>query len=163
MHHDAHRRREPVMAGEGAGDLLQALGGMTGALAGVAPGGLCLGLALHLCNQLLRGRGWWAIGRAAPDGRPRVTRRDAVAAWLAGAGAAGVLTAQVGDALRIWLLTRRAPHAGYALVAGTLVAEGAGELVAGLPLPVVAVAVGVGAAPAGAGGGGAGGGGGGGL
>jgi uncharacterized membrane protein YbhN (UPF0104 family) len=132
------------MGGEGAGDLLQALGGMTGALGGVAPGWLCLGLALHFCNQLLRGRGWWAIVRAAHDGPTRVTRRDAVAAWIAGAGAAGVLTAQVGDALRIWLLSRRAPDAGYALVAGTLVAEGAGELVAGLPLPVVAVAVGVG-------------------
>jgi hypothetical protein len=38
------------------------------------------------------------------------------------AGAAGALTAQVGDALRVWLLSRRAPDAGYALLAGTLVA-----------------------------------------
>ena len=132
------------MGGEGAASVQQAFGGMAGALTGVAPGWLCLGLALHLCNQLLRGRGWWAIVRAACDGRTRVRRREAVAAWIAGAGAAGVLTAQVGDALRVWLLSRRHPDAGYALLAGTLVAETAGEFVAGLPLAVFAVAIGVG-------------------
>jgi hypothetical protein len=132
------------MASEGAGAVRQAFSGMTAALAGVAPGWLCLGLVLHLCNQLLRGRGWWAIVRAAHDGCTCVRRSDAVAAWIAGAGAAGVLTAQVGDALRVWLLSRRAPDAGYALLAGTLMAEAAGEFVAGLPLAVAALAVGVG-------------------
>jgi lysylphosphatidylglycerol synthase-like protein len=132
------------MGGEGAGAVQQAFGGMAAALAGVAPGWLCLGLALHLCNQLLRGRGWWAIVRAAHDGRIRVRRRDAIAAWIAGAGAAGVFAAQVGDALRVWLLSRRVPDAGYALLAGTLVAEAAGGFLAGLPLAVVAVMIGVG-------------------
>src|SRR4051794_24438528 len=114
------------------------------AMTAVAPGWLALGVTLHLGNQFARGRGWWAVVRAAhPDGTG-VRRRDAIAAWIAGAGLAGVLTAQVGDALRVWLLGRRAPDAGYPLLAGTLVAEAAGELLAGLPVLAVALALGVG-------------------
>jgi hypothetical protein len=114
------------------------------ALTAVSPGWLGLGLALHLGNQLSRGRGWWAVVRAAHPGGTGVRRRDAIAAWIAGAGVAGVLTAQVGDALRVWLLGRRAPDAGYPLLAGTLVAETAGDLLVGLPLLAVALLVGVG-------------------
>jgi hypothetical protein len=119
------------------------VGGLAHALAGASAGWLLVGVALHLCNQLARGRGWFAILRAALDGDPRLRRRDAIAAWIAGAGAGGLVTARLGDALRVLLVTRRLPETG-SVVAGTLVAEGAGELAGGLLLLPVALGVGVG-------------------
>src|ERR671933_2559608 len=88
-----------------------------------APGWLAVGVLLHLANQVARGRGWYAIVCNACDERPR--RRDAIAAWIAGAGAGGVASARAGDALRILLLTRRLPSARGSVLAGTLVAESA--------------------------------------
>src|SRR5687767_5086185 len=110
-----------------------------------AIGWLVLGVALHLANQVLRGRGWCALVRAAAgdDGTPR--RRDAIAAWVAGAGAGGVVSARGGDAVRVLLLARRMPGAGTrALLTGTLVAEAAGETLLGLGLLALALAIGVG-------------------
>jgi hypothetical protein len=124
----------------GCGELL---GSLARILAGASAGWLLLGVALHLCNQLARGRGWFAILRVALGGDPRLRRRDAIAAWIAGAGAGGLVTARLGDALRVLLVTRRVPETG-SVVAGTLVAEGAGELAGGLLLLPVAVGVGVG-------------------
>jgi hypothetical protein len=110
-----------------------------------AIGWLALGVTLHLANQVARGRGWWAIVRAASDGcRPR--RRDAVAAWVAGAGAGGIVSARGGDAVRVLLLRRRTPDLGCPALAGTLVAEGAGELAVGLLLLALAIALGAGPA-----------------
>jgi uncharacterized membrane protein YbhN (UPF0104 family) len=107
-----------------------------------APGWLALGVLLHLANQVARGRGWWAILRPAAGHDPALRRRDAVAAWMAGAGAAGVTFARGGDAVRVLLLLRRVPEVPAAVLAGTLVAEGAGELAGGLTLVPAAVAVG---------------------
>src|SRR4051812_29609965 len=126
----------------------RALSGLVGALGGAAVGWLALGLALHLGNQVARGRGWFAIVDAALPGRCDVRPRDAIAAWVAGAGAGGVLSARGGDALRVLLLGRRASGAGCPLVSGTLVAEAAGELVGGAVLLALAVALGVGSTPA---------------
>jgi Lysylphosphatidylglycerol synthase TM region len=122
----------------------RALAGFADAVAGAAPGWLALGLVLHLLNQVLRGRGWYAIVRAACEDGPGLRRRDAIAAWVAGAGAGGVASARAGDALRVLLLARRLPGAGCPVVAGTLVAEGAGELAGGAALVAVALALGVG-------------------
>lgn len=107
-----------------------------------AAGWLVLGVALHLANQVLRGRGWYALVRAASDCAPR--RRDAIAAWVAGAGAGGLASARGGDAVRVLLMRRRVPEAGCPLLAGTLVAEGAGEIAVGALLLAVALSVGVG-------------------
>jgi uncharacterized membrane protein YbhN (UPF0104 family) len=107
-----------------------------------APGWLALGVLLHLANQVARGRGWWAILRPAAGHDPALRRRDAVAAWMAGAGAAGVTFARGGDAVRVLLLLRRVPQVPAAVLAGTLVAEGAGELAGGLTLVPAAVALG---------------------
>jgi uncharacterized membrane protein YbhN (UPF0104 family) len=107
-----------------------------------APGWLALGVLLHLANQVARGRGWWAILRPAAGHDPALRRRDAVAAWMAGAGAAGVTFARGGDAVRILLLLRRVPQVPASVLAGTLVAEGAGELAGGLTLVPAAVALG---------------------
>src|SRR5215217_6144972 len=118
----------------------------------VAAGWLMLGVVLHLANQVTRGRGWYAIVRAACGCDAGLRRRDAIAAWIAGAGAGGLLSARGGDAVRVLLLRRRVPAAGCPLLAGTLVAEGAGEIAGGALLLALAVAIGVGpelrAAPA---------------
>src|SRR5215204_2223716 len=117
-----------------------------------AAGWLVLGVALHLGNQVARGRGWYALLRTACDSAPGLRRRDAIAAWIAGAGAGGLFSARGGDAVRVLLLRRRVPDAGCPLLAGTLVAEGAGEIAGGALLLALAVAIGVGpelgAAPA---------------
>jgi hypothetical protein len=108
-----------------------------------AIGWLVLGVLLHLGNQVLRGRGWCALVRAAEGGEgPR--RRDAIAAWVAGAGAGGLVSARGGDAVRVLVLRRRMPDTGCPLLAGTLVAEGAGECATGALLLAVALVVGVG-------------------
>ena len=108
-----------------------------------AVGWLLLGVLLHLANQVLRGRGWHAIVDSACGGAgPR--RRDTVAAWVAGAGAGGLVSARGGDAVRVLLLRRRMQDAGCPLLAGTLVAEGVGEIVIGVGLIGVALALGAG-------------------
>jgi hypothetical protein len=107
-----------------------------------AAGWLVLGVALHLANQVVRGRGWYALVRAASGCAPR--RRDAIAAWVAGAGAGGLVSARGGDAVRVLLLRRRLPDAGCPLLAGTLVAEGVGEIAVGALVLAIALAVGVG-------------------
>jgi hypothetical protein len=117
--------------------------GLANAVAGTGHGWLALGVALHLANQVTRGRGWWAIVRAATCDDPRLRRRDAIGAWIAGAGAGGVVTARAGDALRVGMLARRLPDAGAAVLAGTLVAEAAGELAGGVVLLAFAAAVGI--------------------
>jgi hypothetical protein len=134
--------------GDAAGDLAagleRALAGLAGAVTGAALGWLALGVALHLGNQVARGRGWCAIVRAACGDDPPVRRRDAIGAWVAGAGAGGFASARGGDAVRVLLLRGRVPDARCPLLAGTLVAEGAGELAVGLALIAVAIVAGIG-------------------
>jgi uncharacterized membrane protein YbhN (UPF0104 family) len=125
-----------------AAALERALASFAEAVAGAAPGWLVLGVVLHLVNQVARGRGWCALVRAA--GCDDVRRRDAVAAWVAGAGAGGVASARAGDAVRVLLLRRRLSNAGCPLLAGTIVAEGVGELTVGVALVAVAVIAGFG-------------------
>src|SRR4051794_17921799 len=121
----------------------RALAGLVDAVAGVAPGWLVLGVLLHLANQVARGRGWYAIVRTAcTDAPPK--RRDVLAAWVAGAGAGGVVSARGGDAVRVLVLARRMPGTGNrALLTGTLVAETVGETVLGFGLLGLALAIGV--------------------
>ena len=78
------------------------------ALAGASVGWLALGVLLHLANQAVRGRGWFAVVRAASPSDPGLRRRDAILAWVAGAGAGGVVSARGGDIVRVLLLGRRA-------------------------------------------------------
>ena len=84
-----------------------------------AIGWLLLGVVLHLANQVMRGRGWCAIVRAASDADCGPRRRDAIAAWVAGAGAGGLVSARGGDALRVLLLKRRMPETGCPLLAAS--------------------------------------------
>src|SRR5829696_8592367 len=119
---------------------------MGNALAGASMGWLALGVLLHLANQAVRGRGWWAVVRAASPGDPELRRRDAILAWVAGAGAGGVVSARGGDVVRVLLLSRRARDTCGSVLAGTLVAEAAGDALVGAG--VIALAVALGAAPA---------------
>lgn len=127
---------------EATAALERALGSFAEAVTGAAPGWLVLGVVLHLANQVARGRGWCTLLRAASC--EDVRRRDAVAAWVAGAGAGGIASARAGDAVRVLLLRRKLPDAGCPLLAGTLVAESAGELLVGAVLLALAVGAGLG-------------------
>src|SRR5690349_4753353 len=119
---------------------------MANALAGASVGWLALGVLLHLGNQAVRGRGWFAVVRAASPQDGLLRRRDAVLAWVAGAGAGGVVSARGGDVVRVLLLGRRAEGTRNSVLAGTLVAEAAGDALVGVA--VIALAVALGAAPA---------------
>src|SRR5919202_735371 len=106
-------------AGALADALQRAFDALAGTVSGASAGWLALGVLLHLANQIVRGRGWYAILRTACDGAP-VRRRDAIAAWVAGAGAGGVLSARGGDAIRVFLLGRRAPDTRASVLAAVL-------------------------------------------
>jgi uncharacterized membrane protein YbhN (UPF0104 family) len=123
-----------------AAALEDALASFVDALAGAETGWLVLGVVLHLANQVARGRGWCTLVRSA--GCCDLRRRDAIAAWVAGAGAGGLASARAGDAVRVLLLRRRV-DAGCPELAGTLVAEGAGELAVGAVLLALALALGL--------------------
>src|SRR5829696_5239949 len=97
---------------------------MPDVVSGLSPGWLALGVLLHLSNQVARGLGWFSVIRTTSEAPPR--RRDALVAWVAGAGAGGVVSARGGDAVRVLLLGRRMETRGSVL-AGTLVAEAAGD------------------------------------
>jgi len=133
-------------AGDSAAGIERALSGLAESVAGADPRWLAVGVLLHLANQVTRGRGWYALLRTATDADPRLRRCDAVAAWVAGAGAGGVASARGGDAVRVLLLRRRLGGAGCPLLAGTLVAEGAGEIAVGVAVLAVALAIGTGPA-----------------
>jgi hypothetical protein len=132
--------------GDAAGDLAQAIeraaGELLRGLAGADARWLALGVLLHLSNQVARGIGWSAvIAMACPPST--AGRGDVVRAWIAGAGAGGVLSARGGDAARLLLLRPRMPETGCCVLAGTLVAEAAGEAAVGVALVGLAIAVGV--------------------
>jgi uncharacterized membrane protein YbhN (UPF0104 family) len=120
--------------------LERALTSFAETIAGAELGWLVLGVVLHLANQVARGRGWCTLVRAATCCHLR--RHEAIAAWVAGAGAGGLASARAGDAVRVLLLRRRVDEAGCPLLAGTLVAEGAGELAVGAAMLALALALG---------------------
>ena len=126
----------------GLGDVIDSL---TSAVAGASFGWLALGVLLHLGNQVVRGRGWYAILRSACSD-PALRRRDVVGSWVAGAGAGGVVSARGGDAVRVLLLKRGLPETRSSVVTGTLVAEAAGDAIVGIA--VMALAIALGSAPA---------------
>jgi uncharacterized membrane protein YbhN (UPF0104 family) len=122
-----------------------ALAGLVDAVSGVSPGWLVLGVALHLANQVMRGRAWHSVVKTACGDQEPPRRRDVVASWVAGAGAGGVVSARGGDAVRVLLLARRMDGEGRrALLTGTIVAENAGESALGVATLALALLIGVG-------------------
>jgi Lysylphosphatidylglycerol synthase TM region len=125
------------------GAIERAASDLASAVAGADPRWLALGVLLHLANQLARGRGWCSVLRTAcPADGVRV--RDTLGAWVAGAGAGGLLSARGGDAVRLVLMRPRTPSAGYPVLGGTLAAEAAGEAVVGVALLAIALSAGFG-------------------
>ena len=47
---------------------------MANALAGASAGWLALGVLLHIANQAVRGRGWYAVARVASPDDPTLRR-----------------------------------------------------------------------------------------
>jgi hypothetical protein len=132
-------------AAQGLADALESVAAsLAEAVSGAAPGWLALAVALHLGNQVARGSGWCSVVGMARRDDPPPRRRDAIGAWVAGAGMGGILSARGGDAVRLVLLRRRLPDAGYPLLAGTLVAEAVGETALGVALLAALLASGLG-------------------
>jgi hypothetical protein len=101
---------------------------------------LLAGLALHYVAQAVRTRAWWNIIRASHPEADAFRARDAVAAYLAGAGLNAVIPARGGDVLKLCLVHRRIPHARYATLAATLVPETLFETACGAGLVAWALA-----------------------
>ncbi|HMN99504.1 MAG TPA: lysylphosphatidylglycerol synthase transmembrane domain-containing protein [Miltoncostaeaceae bacterium] len=91
-------------------------------LAAVHWGFLVAAAALGIVNLALRSRGWQNILRAAFPGE-RIRYRSAFGAYCAGVGVNAVLPARAGDLMKMFLMRRSVPHAGYATLTGTLVCE----------------------------------------
>jgi uncharacterized membrane protein YbhN (UPF0104 family) len=132
--------------GDAAADLARAIEHAVGRLADGVAGAdarwLVLGVLFHLSNQLARGLGWFSVIRMSGTEDP-VRPHHCVRSWVAGAGAGGVLSARGGDAVRLLMMRPRMPATGIGVLAGTLVAEAAGEAFVGAVLVAVAVAVGL--------------------
>ncbi len=79
-------------------------------------------MAFGLINLALRSHDWQAILRAALPGE-RMPYRTAFGAYCAGVGVNAAIPARASDLVKVFLVKRRTPSAGYPTLAGTLVAE----------------------------------------
>jgi uncharacterized membrane protein YbhN (UPF0104 family) len=91
-------------------------------LAAVHWGFLVAAAALGVVNLALRSRGWQNILRAALPAEP-IRYRSAFGAYCAGVGVNAVLPARAGDLMKMYLMRRSVPNAGYATLTGSLVCE----------------------------------------
>lgn len=83
---------------------------------------LALAVAFGFLNLALRSRAWQAILRAAIPGE-RIRYRTAFGAYCAGVGVNAAIPARAGDVVKVFLVKRSVPVAGYPTLVGTLVAE----------------------------------------
>ena len=120
---------------------------MANALAGASAGWLALGVLLHLANQAARGRGWYAIVRAASPDDPGAAppRRDPRLGGGRRSGRRGLRARRRRRARAAARAAGRETTRGSVLT-GTLVAEAAGDALVGVA--VIGLAVALGAAPA---------------
>ena len=100
-------------------DAVQAFGER---LAAVHWGFLVLAAALGVMNLALRSRGWQNILRAALPGE-LIQYRTTFGAYCAGVGVNAVIPARAGDLMKMYLVRRAVPNAGYATLTGSLVCE----------------------------------------
>ena len=100
-------------------DAVQAFGER---LAAVHWGFLVLAASLGVANLALRSRGWQNILRAAFPGE-LIRYRTAFGAYCAGVGINAVIPARAGDLMKMYLVRRVHPNAGYATLTGSLVCE----------------------------------------
>lgn len=103
---------------------------------------LAAALALSLLNLALRSRGWQNILRAALPGQ-RLRYRTAFGAYCSGVGVNAIIPARAGDLVKLFLIRRSLPSAGYPTIAATLVAETLFDAVVATALLVWALESGV--------------------
>jgi uncharacterized membrane protein YbhN (UPF0104 family) len=120
-------------------DAVQAVGER---LVAVHWGFLAAAVALSVTNLAFRSRGWQWILRAAIPERP-VRYRTAFGAYCAGVGVNAAVPARAGDLVKMFLVKRRTPEAGYPTLVGSLVAETLFDFVMGSVLLGWALAAGV--------------------
>ncbi|HSY39778.1 MAG TPA: lysylphosphatidylglycerol synthase domain-containing protein, partial [Polyangia bacterium] len=120
---------------------LGTLDSLSDAVAGASVLWLLAALALHLGGQYCRGIAWHGI-LSSPW--PGLQRRRVCAWYMCGSGLSGVLPGRGGDAVRVGLARREVPTSSWPSLAGTLVAEGAFEVVSGIALTLAALWLGVG-------------------
>ena len=97
---------------------------------------------LGVLNLALRSRGWQNILRAAlPD--ERIRYRTAFGAYCAGVGVNAVIPARAGDLMKMFLVRRSAPRAGYATLTGSLVCETIVDMLIGSVLLAWALTAGI--------------------
>ncbi len=121
--------------------------GIWSALGDVRLAPLALGLAVHAGADAVRNGAWMAILRHAHRGRHRLRVRDVQAAAFAGGAVNAVVPARGGDLVKLALVRGRLDSPHPATLAGTLVADGLCEALAGAAL--LAWAVGSGCVPLG--------------
>jgi len=118
--------RNPGRGGLGAVDSIRAFIDAVQAfgerLAAVHWGFLVLAASLGVANLALRSRGWQNILRAAFPGE-LIRYRTAFGAYCAGVGINAVIPARAGDLMKMYLVRRVHPNAGYATLTGSLVCE----------------------------------------
>jgi uncharacterized membrane protein YbhN (UPF0104 family) len=111
-------------------------------LAAVHWGYLALAASLGIVNLALRSRGWQNILRAAlPD--EVIRYRSAFGAYCAGVGVNAVIPARAGDLMKMYLMRRSAPGAGYATLTGTLVCETFADMFIATGLLIWALSAGI--------------------
>lgn len=114
---------------------------LAGRLAGASFALLAVAVALHAAKLTARARAWHNIARAAyPDEGLRF--RHSLGAYFCGAGTNALLPARPGELLKLALIRRKAPGAGYQGLASTLLTESVFDTVVGVL--AVAAAIGLG-------------------
>jgi uncharacterized membrane protein YbhN (UPF0104 family) len=111
-------------------------------LAAVHWGFLVLAAGFGIVNLALRSRSWQNILRAALPGE-RIRYRSAFGAYCAGVGVNAVLPARAGDLMKMYLMRRSVPNAGYATLTGSLVCETVVDVIIASSLLVWALTAGI--------------------
>ncbi len=111
-------------------------------LAAVHWGFLLAAAGLGVMNLVLRSRGWQNILRAALPGEV-IRYRSAFGAYCAGVGVNAVIPARAGDLMKMYLIRRSVPNAGYATLTGSLVCETVIDMIIGSSLLIWALSAGV--------------------
>jgi uncharacterized membrane protein YbhN (UPF0104 family) len=111
-------------------------------LAAVHWGFLLAAAGLGVMNLILRSRGWQNILRAALPGEV-IRYRSAFGAYCAGVGVNAVIPARAGDLMKMYLMRRSVPNAGYATLTGSLVCETVIDMIIGSSLLIWALSAGV--------------------
>src|SRR5262249_61596445 len=88
----------------------------------INPWFLAVGTALYLLNEVVRTHGWVNILRCAFPGQP-LRERHVQMAYLAGSGLNAIIPARGGAVVKLALVKRHIPNAGWSTLVATFVPE----------------------------------------